>query len=180
MRGLQHVAAGVEDDIGRRVARGSARAGSGPASRAAVAAATAPARCGSSSGTAPRQRVSSGVAVRARAGKAARHLHHKARVDAVLAGRDAIAAAAADLAPADRVFIAAAAGDQIDDGGGRRRSGRRRAMPPARSSGRRENNRRSACRRRRSFAPRAKLVEVPCRRVNHPVTAPVWQSSATA
>src|SRR5205807_10428384 len=51
-------------------------------------------------------------------GKAARQLHHKARVDAVLAGRDAIAAAAAHIGPADRLCIALAAGDQVDDGAG--------------------------------------------------------------
>ena len=37
----------------------------------------------------------------------------------MLAGRDTIAAAAADFAPADRIFVAGTAGDQIDDRRGR-------------------------------------------------------------
>ena len=58
------------------------------------------------------------------AGIAARQLHHEARIDAVLAGRDAVAAAAARLAPAYRRLVALAAGDQIDDrAGGFRRVG---------------------------------------------------------
>src|SRR5262249_30819095 len=58
-----------------------------------------------------------------RACKAARQLHHKTRIDALGAGRDAVAAAAAHRGPAHRLGITAATGDQIDDtGGGFRRT----------------------------------------------------------
>src|SRR5262249_24602643 len=45
----------------------------------------------------------------------ARHVDHEARVDAVIAGRDALAAVAADLRPALGVGVAVAAGEQVDD-----------------------------------------------------------------
>ncbi len=67
-----------------------------------------------------RQRVGKRAGPGVAPGKAAGQLHHEARVDAVLAGRNAIAAAAASLAPAHRLGIALAAGDQIDDGAGGR------------------------------------------------------------
>ena len=114
MRRPQHVAAGIEDDIGRRRARLGRAAEAGerlgrqlqPRQHAHAAAhrleLAAPPRL---------QRR----AVMRPPGEAARHLHHEARVDAVRAGRDAIAAAAADLGPALRVVTARAAGDQVDD-----------------------------------------------------------------
>src|SRR5579875_1816303 len=49
------------------------------------------------------------------AGKAAGELDHETGIDAIAAGRDAVAAAAAHLGPAHRSLVAAAAGRQIDD-----------------------------------------------------------------
>src|SRR5438874_391468 len=72
-------------------------------------------RSDSSGTTTARSRPRPGIAPR----EATRQLHHEAGVDAVLAGRDAIAAAAAHIGPAHRLRIALAAGDQIDNPAGR-------------------------------------------------------------
>ena len=124
MRRLQDVAAGIEDDVGRAGARlarrreARQRLGRDLQPRqhphAAAHRPERPAASASASGPSPALRRAI----------AARQLHHEARVDAVLAGRDAVAAAAARLAPADRRLVAVAAGDQVDDAaGGRRRIG---------------------------------------------------------
>ena len=118
VRRLQDVAAGVEDDVGRALPR----RGVEPAQprqglrrhlqpRQDAHAAAHPLEGLPPAGV---ERFIAGLG----AGKAAGQLDHETRVDAVIAGRDAVAAAAAHRGPADCLLIARSAGDQIDDGGG--------------------------------------------------------------
>src|SRR5262249_11518452 len=116
--GLNDIAAGVEHDIGRGLAwrfRLPSDTGQGlgrqlqPRQDAHAAAhrleALPPTRV---------ERLVAGL----RPGKAARQLHHKARIDALGASRNAVAAAAANRRPPNGFGIAAPAGDQVDDTGG--------------------------------------------------------------
>src|SRR3954451_8633576 len=111
MRRLQDIAAGIEDHVRRagallaRWREARQRLGRDLQPRQhAHAAAHRPER----SAPALRERAAAGV----KPGIAPRQLHHKARIDAVLAGRDAIAAAAARLTPAYRSLVTLASGDQ--------------------------------------------------------------------
>ena len=182
VRGLQDIAAGVEHDIGRALARRlrlASDAGQGlgrqlqPRQDAHAAAhrlkALPPTRV---------ERLVAGL----RAGEAARQLHHKARIDAFGAGRNAVAAAAAHRGPANRLRIAAAAGDQIDDAG--RGFRRIRVAEPGRS-GHRAGPKAGAAARAGigdRLAPRPEILEIPGRfgAVVHAVTKIVLGAEVTA
>ena len=115
---LQDVAAGVEDHLGRTVARWRVE----PARRAKVSGGICSRDRTRTPRLIPGRAAASGWRAAGRRcgrGKAAGQLDHEARVDPVVAGRDAVAAAAAHRGPAHRVVVAGAAGDQIDDGRGR-------------------------------------------------------------
>jgi len=117
MRGLEDVAPGIKDNVGRPLAprpglssdarqcfERQLQARQDPHPAAHRLEALPPARV---------ERRFAGLLP----GKAARQLHHEPGVDGLGAGRNAFAAAAAHRGPAHRFRGAASAGDQIDDAG---------------------------------------------------------------
>jgi len=171
VRGLQDVAAGIEDDVGRALAPGlrpssDTRQGLGrqlqprqnPHPAAHRLKALPPADV-------------EGLVAGLRAGKTAGELHHETRVDPLGASRDAVAAAAAHRGPAHRIGVPGTAGDQIDDAGGG--LGRIGLAEPGRRHHRASAKARAAAGAGIGdrLAPRSEILEIPGRfGVVHAVT----------
>ena len=115
MRRLDHVAAGVEHDFGRLVFVGGAQ-------RRATRASTSGDSCSREMVRVLRPIVLKYCCAPRRTSASPffrfccdpRHVDHEARVDPVIAGRDALAAIGADLRPALGIRRARAAGEQVE------------------------------------------------------------------